>query len=63
MSISVKVFKFLQCVLKFFKITGKTCGKICIYLLRVHFKKKDQQRTYLMMFMGFFFFMIFFKKD
>ena len=26
--------------LRFLKITGKTCGKICIYLLRVHFKKK-----------------------
>ena len=24
----------------FFKITEKTCVKICIYLLRVHFKKK-----------------------
>ena len=31
----------------FFKITGKTCGKICIYLLKVHFKN-NQQRTYLM---------------
>ena len=44
-----------HCVLRFFKITGKTCDKICIYLLRVHFKKKDQQKTYLMMFMRFFF--------
>ena len=40
-----------RCALRFFKITGKTCGKVCIcmYLLRVHFKK-DQLSTYLMMF-------------
>ena len=25
----------------FFKTTGKTCGKVCIYLLRVHFKKRS----------------------
>ena len=29
-----------HCVLRFFKITGKTCGKICIYLIRVHFNPK-----------------------
>ena len=29
------------------------CGKICIYLLRIHIKK-DQKRTYLMMTMRFF---------
>ena len=29
------------------------CGKICIYLLRIHYKK-DQKRTYLMMTMPFF---------
>ena len=28
------------------------CGKICIYLLRIHYKK-DQKRTYLMMTMPF----------
>ena len=39
-----------------FKITGKTCDKICIYLylLRVHFKTRSE-RTYLMMFMRFLF--------
>ena len=31
-----------------------SCGKICIYLLRVHCKK-DQKRTYLIMIMRFFF--------
>ena len=36
------------------------CGKICIYLLRVH-HKRDQKRTYLMMIMRFFF-LIFFTK-
>ena len=35
--------------LRFFKITGKTCGKICFYLF-----KKDRQRIYLMMFIRFF---------
>ena len=35
------------------------CGKICIYLLRIHYKK-DQKRTYLMMTMPFF--LIFFIK-
>ena len=35
-----------HCALRFFKITGKTFGKICIHLLRVHFKN-DEQRTYL----------------
>ena len=30
-----------------------SCGKVCIYLLRIHCKK-DQKRTYLMMIMGFF---------
>ena len=29
------------------------CGQICIYLLRIHYKK-DQKRTYLMMTMRFF---------
>ena len=29
------------------------CGQICIYLLRIHYKK-DQKRTYLMMTMQFF---------
>ena len=29
------------------------CGKICIYLLRIHYKK-DQKRTYLLMIMRFF---------
>ena len=33
----------------FFKITGKTCGKICICLPRLHIKK------YLMIFIRFFF--------
>ena len=47
-------------VLKFFKITWKTCGKICVYVLRIHFKK-DLQRTHLMMFMRLFF-LIFLKK-
>ena len=42
-----------HCVLRCFKIIGKTCGKICIYLLSVQFKKKDQHRTHLMMFMQF----------
>ena len=36
----------LHCSLMFFKITGKTCGKKCIYLLKVHFKK-DQLLKYL----------------
>ena len=35
------------------------CGQICIYLLRIHYKK-DQKRTYLMMTMRFF--LTFFKK-
>ena len=35
------------------------CGKICIYLLRIHYKKY-QKRTYLMMIMRFF--LIFFIK-
>ena len=26
---------------RFFKITGKTFGKKCIYLLKVHFKKRS----------------------
>ena len=28
-----------HCLLRFFKITGKPCGKICTYLSRVPFKK------------------------
>ena len=28
-------------MLRGFKITGKTCGKICICLPRVHFKKRS----------------------
>ena len=36
-----------------------SCGKICIYLLRIHYEK-DQNRTYLMMIMPFF--LIFFIK-
>ena len=31
----------------------RICGQICIYLLRIHYKK-DQKRTYLMMIMRFF---------
>ena len=34
-------------------LTTLICGKICIYLLRIHYKK-DQKRTYLMMTMPFF---------
>ena len=50
---SDNVFNLITAVCAFFKITGKIFGKICICLLRAHFKK-DQQRTYLMMFMQFF---------
>ena len=40
--------------LGFSKLLGTlSCGKICIYLLRIHYKK-DQKRTYLMMIMRFF---------
>ena len=40
--------------LSFSKLLGTLiCGKICIYLLRMHCKK-DQKRTYLMMTMRFF---------
>ena len=40
--------------LGFSKLLGTlSCGKICIYLLRIHYKK-DQKRTYLMMRMWFF---------
>ena len=40
--------------LGFSKLLGTlSCGKICIYLLRIHYKK-DQKRTYLMMIMQFF---------
>ena len=28
-------------MLRFFKNIWKTCGKICIYLLRIHFKKRS----------------------
>ena len=41
--------------LGFSKLLGTLiCGKICIYLLRIHYKK-DQKKTYLMMIMRFFF--------
>ena len=40
--------------LGFSKLLGTlSCGKICIYLLRIHYKK-DQKKTYLMMIMWFF---------
>ena len=40
--------------LGFSKLLGTlSCGKICIYLLKIHYKK-DQKRTYLMMIMQFF---------
>ena len=39
----------------FFRLNGKTCDKICICLLRVHFEKKISKKTYLVMFMRFFF--------
>ena len=46
--------------LGFSKLLGTLiCGKICIFLLRIH-NKKDQKRTYLMMIMRFF--LIFFIK-
>ena len=42
--------------LGFSKLLGTLiCGKMCIYLLRIHYKK-DQKKTYLMMIMRFFFF-------
>ena len=46
--------------LGFSKLLGTlSCGKICIYLLRIHYKK-DQEKTYLMMNMQLF--LIFFTK-
>ena len=46
--------------LGFSKLPGTLiCGKICIYLLRIHYKK-DQKKTYLMTIMHFF--LIFFIK-
>ena len=40
--------------LGFSKLLGTlSCVKICINLLTVHYKKKDQKRTYLMMIMRF----------
>ena len=46
--------------LGFSKLLGTViCGKTCIYLLRIHYKK-DQKTTYLMMIMRFF--LIFFIK-
>ena len=46
--------------LGFSKLLGTLiCGKICIYLLWIHYKK-DQKRTYLIMIMRFF--LIFFIK-
>ena len=47
--------------LRFFKITGKTCGKMCIRPLSTLKNKKDQQMTYLMMCMRFFFLIFFIK--
>ena len=39
--------------LGFSKLQGTlSCGKICIYIQRIHYKK-DQKRTYLMMIMQF----------
>ena len=41
--------------LGFSKLLGTLiCGKMCIYLLRIHYKK-DQKKTYLIMIMRFFF--------
>ena len=46
--------------LDFSKLLGTLiCGKICVYLLRIHYKE-DQKRTSLMMIMQFF--LIFFIK-
>ena len=48
--------------LGFSKLLGTlSCGKICIYLLSIRYKKRDQKRTYLMMIMRSFF-LIFFVK-
>ena len=46
----------------FFKITEKTCVKICIYLLRVHFKKKRSVKDLFDDVYAIFFFLIFFIK-
>ena len=48
-----------HCALRFFKITGKTCGTICICLLRVHFKKRS---TRLFWWCLWHLFLIFFKR-
>ena len=48
--------------MRFFKITGKTCGKICIYLLRVHFEKRSAKDLYDDVYAIFFVFLIFFIK-
>ena len=32
---NVKPYYLPHCVLRFFRITGKTCGKLCIYLKRL----------------------------
>ena len=47
--------------LGFSKLLGTlSCGKICIYLLRIHYKK-IRKKTYLMMIMRFFFLIFFIK--
>ena len=44
-------YRFVR--LGFSKLLGTLiCGKICIYLLRIHYKN-DQKKTYLMMIMNF----------
>ena len=60
---SVHIVQLTHCTLRFFKIIGRTCGKICIYLLTVHFWKKRSLQDLFDDFYAIFFFYEFLYKS